>query len=218
MANRYPPLPEQPNLDGPSRMNGLQITRAFDGVGRDAKLLFASSFIGGVSYAFYYLIVPFYLLSAGYDATWIGIANAAFGVSTTVLITPAGMLADALGRKMFNVIGYVVMSLGMIIMAMSPSELPIIGGATIAGFGGGDDVLLFGCASCRIGRQDAIDCDLQLLCLPQHVCFVSRLRNRLGSRDSHWLSACEQALCLADNDGRGRDRNPACRSPRPVRS
>lgn len=136
MAGRSPPSPEQPNLGRPSRMNGLQITRAFEGVGKDAKLLLASSFVGGVSYAFYYLIVPFYLLSAGYDATWIGITNAAFGISTTVLIIPAGMLADALGRKMFNIIGYVVMSLGMIIMAISPSELTIIGGATIAGFGG----------------------------------------------------------------------------------
>ena len=57
----------------------MQITRAFEGVGRDARLLLTSSFIGGVSYAFYFLIVPFYLLSAGYDATWIGIANAVFG-------------------------------------------------------------------------------------------------------------------------------------------
>jgi MFS family permease len=117
-------------------MKGLQILRAFEGVGRDARLLLTSSFIGGVSYAFYFLIVPFYLLSAGYDATWIGIANAVFGVSMTVFIIPAGLLADAFGRRRFNLIGLLVMSLGIIIMGMNPSDPAIIGGSAIAGFGG----------------------------------------------------------------------------------
>lgn len=117
-------------------MKGLQILRAFEGFGRDAKLLLTSSFIGGVSYAFYFLILPFYLISAGYDATWVGIANAAFGVSMTLFIIPAGILADSFGRKKFNLVGYVIMSLGMIVVALSPSVPAIIGGAALSGFGG----------------------------------------------------------------------------------
>ena len=110
--------------------------KALEGIGRDAKLLLTSSFIGGVSYAFYFLILPFYLLSAGYDATWIGTVNAVFGVTMTVFIIPAGILADAFGRKLFNLIGYLIMSLGIFVMALSPSVLAIVGGAALSGFGG----------------------------------------------------------------------------------
>jgi MFS family permease len=117
-------------------MEGLQVMRGLEGLGRDAKLLLTSSFIGGVSFAFYFLILPFYLLSAGYDATWIGTVNAVFGVSMTVFIIPAGILADAFGRKRFNLLGYVIMSIGMFVMALSPSEPSIIGGAALAGLGG----------------------------------------------------------------------------------
>ena len=118
------------------RMVDVSIIRALEGMGRDAKLLLTSSFLGGVSYSFFFLILPFYLLAAGYDATWIGIANAVFGVSTTILVIPAGILADAFGRKMFNLAGYVIMSLGMLVMALSPSPPAIIGGAAISGLGG----------------------------------------------------------------------------------
>lgn len=112
------------------------MTRALEGIGRDSRLLLSSSFISGVSYAFYFIIQPFYLLSAGYDATWIGIVNAVFGVVMTVFIIPAGILADAFGRKTFNLIGYLIMSLGMFAMAASPSLPAIIGGSAIAGLGG----------------------------------------------------------------------------------
>jgi len=107
-----------------------------EGIGRDAKLLLTSSFIGGVSFAFFFLILPFYLLSAGYDATWIGTVNAVFGVSMTVFIIPAGILADTFGRKRFSLIGYVIMSVGTLVMALSPSVPTIIGGAALSGFGG----------------------------------------------------------------------------------
>lgn len=112
------------------------MTRTFEGIGRDSRLLLSSSFISGVSYAFYFIIQPFYLLSAGYDATWIGVVNAVFGVVMTVFIIPAGILADAFGRKTFNLIGYLIMSLGMFAMAASPSVPAIIGGSAIAGAGG----------------------------------------------------------------------------------
>ena len=105
-------------------------------MGRDSKLLLTSSFIGGMSYAFYFIIQPFYLLSAGYDATWIGIVNAVFGVVMTVFIIPAGILADAFGRKTFNLIGYLIMSIGMFVMVIGPSIPAIIGGSAIAGLGG----------------------------------------------------------------------------------
>jgi len=95
-----------------------------------------SSFMGGVSYAFYFLILPFYLLSAGYDATWIGTVNAVFGVTMTLFIIPAGILADAFGRRLFNLVGYLVMSLGILVMALSPSAPAILSGAALSGFGG----------------------------------------------------------------------------------
>jgi len=92
--------------------------------------------MGGVSFAFFFLILPFYLLSAGYDATWIGTVNAVFGVSMTVFIIPAGILADTFGRKRFSLIGYVIMSIGTFVMALSPSVPTITGGAALSGFGG----------------------------------------------------------------------------------
>ena len=174
-SGRFPHLPAQPDLDGLGRMKGLQITRAFEGVGRDARLLLTSSFIGGVSYAFYFLIMPFYLLSAGYDATWIGIANAVFGVSMTVLIIPAGLLADAFGRRRFNLIGLMVMSLGIIIMGTTPFDLTILGGSAIAGFGA---ALTFACSGALLAGSVENE---RLTTIFSYSYFLSTFASSLGS-------------------------------------
>jgi MFS family permease len=92
--------------------------------------------MGGASYAFYFLILPFYLLSAGYDATGIGVVNAVFGVSMTVSIIPAGMLADAFGRKIFNLVGYLMMGSGFFLLSISSSQPVVVVAAAISGFGG----------------------------------------------------------------------------------
>ena len=161
-------------------MEGLQILRAFEGIGRDARLLLASSFIGGVTYAFYFLILPFYLISAGYDATWIGIANAAFGVSMTLFIIPAGILADSFGRKRFNLVGYVIMSLGMIVVALSPSVPTIIGGAALSGFGGS---LIFASSGALLAGSVS---EGRLTTIFSYSYFLSTFASSLGSA-AGWL-------------------------------
>jgi MFS family permease len=158
----------------------LQILRAFEGIGRDARLLLASSFIGGVTYAFYFLILPFYLISAGYDATWIGIANATFGVSMTLFIIPAGILADSFGRKRFNLVGYVIMSLGMIVVALSPSVPTIIGGAALSGFGGS---LIFASSGALLAGSVSEE---RLTTIFSYSYFLSTFASSLGSA-AGWL-------------------------------
>jgi hypothetical protein len=56
-------------------MKCLPIMRAFDGIIGNARLLLVLSFIGGVSWVMFPDAAL--LIEAGYDATWIGIANAA---------------------------------------------------------------------------------------------------------------------------------------------
>jgi MFS family permease len=170
-------------------MKTLLIGRALEGVGRDAKLLLTSSFIGGVSFAFYFLIVPFYLLSAGYDATWVGTVNAVFGVSMTIFIIPAGILSDAFGRKRFNLIGYVIMSLGIFIMALSPSQPAIIGGAALSGFGA---ALTFASSGALLAGSVPIE---RLTAIFSYSYFLSTFASSLGSVTG-WLPAL-----LADSLG-----------------
>ena len=167
----------------------MLIGRALEGVGRDAKLLLTSSFIGGVSFAFYFLIVPFYLLSAGYDATWVGTVNAVFGVSMTIFIIPAGILSDAFGRKRFNLIGYVIMSLGIFIMALSPSQPAIIGGAALSGFGA---ALTFASSGALLAGSVPIE---RLTAIFSYSYFLSTFASSLGSVTG-WLPAL-----LADSLG-----------------
>ncbi|MGB9022190.1 MAG: MFS transporter [Candidatus Bathyarchaeia archaeon] len=167
----------------------MSIGRALEGVGRDAKLLLTSSFIGGVSFAFYFLILPFYLLSAGYDATWVGTVNAVFGVSMTVFIIPAGILSDAFGRKRFNLIGYVIMSLGIFIMALSPSQPAIIGGAALSGFGA---ALTFASSGALLAGSVPIE---RLTAIFSYSYFLSTFASSLGSVTG-WLPAL-----LADSLG-----------------
>ena len=170
-------------------MKALSIGRALEGVGRDAKLLLTSSFIGGVSFAFYFLILPFYLLSAGYDATWVGTVNAVFGVSMTIFIIPAGILSDAFGRKSFNLIGYVIMSLGIFIMALSPSPPAIIGGAALSGFGA---ALTFASSGALLAGSVPVE---RLTAIFSYSYFLSTFASSLGSVTG-WLPAV-----LADSLG-----------------
>jgi len=170
-------------------MKALSIGRALEGVGRDAKLLLTSSFIGGVSFAFYFLILPFYLLSAGYDATWVGTVNAVFGVSMTIFIIPAGILSDAFGRKRFNLIGYVIMSLGIFIMALSPSQPAIIGGAALSGLGA---ALTFASSGALLAGSVPVE---RLTAIFSYSYFLSTFASSLGSVTG-WLPAV-----LADSLG-----------------
>lgn len=158
----------------------MELLRAFEGIGRDARLLLTSSFIGGVTYAFYFLILPFYLISAGYDATWIGIANAVFGVSMTLFIIPAGILADSFGRKRFSLIGYLIMSLGMIVVALSPSVPAIIGGTALSGFGGS---LIFASSGALLAGSVP---EGRLTTIFSYSYFLSTFASSLGSA-SGWL-------------------------------
>lgn len=167
----------------------MSIGRALEGVGRDAKLLLTSSFIGGVSFAFYFLILPFYLLSAGYDATWVGTVNAVFGVSMTIFIIPAGILSDAFGRKRFNLIGYVIMSLGIFIMALSPSQPAIIGGAALSGLGA---ALTFASSGALLAGSVPVE---RLTAIFSYSYFLSTFASSLGSVTG-WLPAV-----LADSLG-----------------
>jgi len=163
-------------------MKTLQISRAFEGIGRDSKLLLTSSFIGGVAYAFYFIIQPFYLLSAGYDATWIGIVNAVFGIVMTVFIIPAGILSDASGRKRFNLIGFAIMGIGMFVMASSPSLPAVIGGSAIAGFGG---ALTFASAGALLAGSVH---EQKMTTIFSYSYFLSTFASSLGSTTG-WLPA-----------------------------
>lgn len=99
---------------------------------RDTKLLYLFSFAFGVVGGLYFLVLPFYLLEAGYDATSIGVINSIAGVALTLLTIPAGLLADAYGRKRSIITGSLLVVLAFLVLSLS-SDFVVVALAALTG-------------------------------------------------------------------------------------
>lgn len=102
---------------------------------RDTKLLYLFTFAFGVVGGLYFLVLPFYLLEAGYDATSIGLVNSVAGVALTLLTIPAGLLADAYGRKRSIIMGSLLVILTQLVLSISSDFFVVALAVLIGGIG-----------------------------------------------------------------------------------
>lgn len=79
--------------------------RTVAGLSRNAKLYLGSSWLRAAAISVFELFFNLYLLSMGFDAAFIGVANTLLGIASIASSLPAGMAADRIGRKRAMLIG-----------------------------------------------------------------------------------------------------------------
>ncbi|MCP8319637.1 MAG: MFS transporter [archaeon] len=80
----------------------------YSGIERDAKLLIVVTSLVSLPFSFLLVIQPIYLGKAGIDATMIGALYTAFGLASSTLVVPFGILSDRYGRKLFLILGIIL--------------------------------------------------------------------------------------------------------------
>jgi MFS family permease len=79
--------------------------RSIAGLSRNAKLYLSCSLLRAAALAVFELFFNLYLLSMGFDATFIGVANTLLGIASIASSLPAGLIADRIGRKRAMLVG-----------------------------------------------------------------------------------------------------------------
>ena len=102
-------------------------------VGRDAKLLLASSGMWTIAFGVYAVIWQLYLKSAGYRGLEIGTYSLIQGISMALLIIPSGLIADRIKRKGLLIFGGILGIFSTIIILLSVSMTSLMISALIGG-------------------------------------------------------------------------------------
>jgi MFS family permease len=79
--------------------------RTVAGLSRNTKLYLSCSLLRSAALSVFELFFNLYLLSMGFDAAFIGVANTLLGLASIASSLPAGLIADRIGRKRAMLIG-----------------------------------------------------------------------------------------------------------------
>ncbi|HMK09240.1 MAG TPA: MFS transporter [Anaerolineales bacterium] len=88
---------------------------------RDLRLLALSLFLWGVGEGLFIYLLPVYLTQLGAGAVQVGAILGLAGLATTITHIPAGILADHYGRKTVMILAWLVGTVAVILMFLSPS-------------------------------------------------------------------------------------------------
>jgi MFS family permease len=81
--------------------------RRISGFGRNAKLYLACTMLRSMAMGFSSLLFNLYLVSMGFDVSFVGLCATLLSVGSITSSLPAGLIADRIGRKRAMVIGQV---------------------------------------------------------------------------------------------------------------
>lgn len=120
--------------DGASSRVRLKLTATERRASVALALLFAARMLG------LFLLTPVFAVAAlsipgGHDATKVGLALGAYGLTQAILQVPLGMASDRYGRRPIIVFGLVLFIIGGVVCALAPSVNWIILGRVIQGLG-----------------------------------------------------------------------------------
>jgi MFS family permease len=93
--------------------------RTVAGLSRNVKLYLGCSLLRSAALSVFELFFNLYLLSMGFDAAFIGIANTLLGLASIASSFPAGLVADRIGRKramLIGLAGLLVTHVGIIVV------------------------------------------------------------------------------------------------------
>ncbi len=103
--------------------------------GQPARLFLLATIIDGTIYSAWSLFFNFFILSRGYDQTFLGMVNAAPSFAALVLGIPLGMLSDRLGRRRAMLLGLLIYSLGALGQLLAPGRSLLLLASLTAGTG-----------------------------------------------------------------------------------
>ncbi len=119
----------RPGLDG--RLSNLRR------LGRNARLMLATTAISGLTQGAYFSVWQLYLKSAGYGGTWIGTYALIGTVVATLLKLPGGLAADRFRRRWIAVLSFAAAASSGAVVAYSVSEAALVVSAAVGGIGWG---------------------------------------------------------------------------------
>ena len=118
----------------PASMNLFTAARALRAYGQrvggfsgNVKRYLVCTIVRSLTFGVFELFFNLYLLSLGFDATFIGLANTSLGIASMVFSLPAGLIADRIGRKRAMVIGFLGIILVQVGVSVSSQKWAIIG-------------------------------------------------------------------------------------------
>ena len=91
----------------------------YGGLERDAKLLIIVTSLVSLPFSFLLVIQPIYLDKAGMDPTMIGALYTTFGLASSILFVPFGILSDRYGRKLFLMLGIILQFIFYIVYVLT---------------------------------------------------------------------------------------------------
>jgi MFS family permease len=83
----------------------LTILSSFRSFNRPARLFLLTTVINGIIFSGWQLFFNFFILSRGFDKSYLGLVNSAPSVASLLLGLPLGILSDRIGRKRAMLIG-----------------------------------------------------------------------------------------------------------------
>lgn len=100
---------------------------------RSARALLLITVLSGVFFAAWGLYFNFFILSRGYDRSFLGIVTSAFPIAIMIFGLPMGMVSDKIGRKKSMIIGQTGFFLGLFAMVLVNNPILIVLSHFVAG-------------------------------------------------------------------------------------
>jgi MFS family permease len=88
------------------------------GFSRNVKLYLVGTILRSLTFGVFELLFNLYLISLGFDAAFIGLANTSLGISSLIFSLPAGLIADRVGRKRAMIVGFLGIVLVRVVVSV----------------------------------------------------------------------------------------------------
>ncbi len=102
-------------------------------LGRDARLMLVCTALSAVCWGAYGAVWQLYLKSAGYGGTWIGAYSFISSLMMTLLVLPAGVLADRVRRKALAILSSSLAVVSVAMVLISTVKEVLVASAVVGG-------------------------------------------------------------------------------------
>jgi MFS family permease len=114
------------------RLHNLFPIRSFS---KPARLFLIAVVIDGIVYSAWMLFFNLFILSQGYDKTFMGLVNSVPSIATLVLGIPLGMLSDRVGRRPAMLLGIAINMLASLLVVLAKTPELLVAASFLAGVG-----------------------------------------------------------------------------------
>ncbi len=126
------------NSDGATGSHGTSAgVLGIDWLNRDLSWLFVLRILRSFAQGFLGIITPLYIAMLGYNAIDLGVLFAAAAVSSALLSSATGILADRFGRKTFLILISLLMGAGGVMFGLTRSFAVLVAAAAVGSIGRG---------------------------------------------------------------------------------